>query len=79
MRKWPCYFFKSETTGEKDFEEFFSADSDLDLDKFATIGIIKNKSEPHTKILIVFSKKLIIFIRMVLGQKMSLSIVLMRF
>ena len=22
---WPCYFFQSDTTGEKDFEEFFTA------------------------------------------------------
>ena len=22
LKKWPCYFFKSDTTGEKDFEEF---------------------------------------------------------
>ena len=26
-KKWPCYFFNSDTTGEKDFEEFFT-DSD---------------------------------------------------
>ncbi len=58
MKKWPCYFFKSETTGEKDFEEFFSVDSDLDLDKFATIGVIKNKSEPYDKNLNSFFKKI---------------------
>jgi FlaA1/EpsC-like NDP-sugar epimerase len=23
-RRWPCYFFKSDTTGEKDFEEFYT-------------------------------------------------------
>ncbi|MEO3961148.1 UDP-N-acetylglucosamine 4,6-dehydratase, partial [Chromobacterium piscinae] len=23
-KRWPCYFFKSDTTGEKDFEEFFT-------------------------------------------------------
>ena len=22
--RWPCYFFQSDTTGEKDFEEFFT-------------------------------------------------------
>ncbi len=44
-RKWPCYFFKSDTTGEKDFEEFFSEDEDLDMDVFQNIGIIKNKPE----------------------------------
>jgi len=24
-KQWPCYFFSSDTTGEKDFEEFFTA------------------------------------------------------
>jgi FlaA1/EpsC-like NDP-sugar epimerase len=39
---WPCYFFKSDTTGEKDFEEFFTDAEDLDMDRFETIGIIRN-------------------------------------
>ena len=29
--RWPCYFFKSDTTGEKDFEEFFTNDEVLDM------------------------------------------------
>ena len=41
-RKWPVYFFKSDTTGEKDFEEFFTADEKLDMDRFKTVGVIKN-------------------------------------
>ena len=40
---WPCYFFKSDTTGEKDFEEFFTDKEDLDMDRFHTIGVIQNK------------------------------------
>ena len=40
---WPCYFFKSDTTGEKDFEEFFSKDERLDMRSFQTVGIIKNQ------------------------------------
>ena len=40
--KWPCFFFESDTTGEKPFEEFFTKDEILDLDKFKDIGIIKN-------------------------------------
>jgi FlaA1/EpsC-like NDP-sugar epimerase len=44
-KKWPCYFFKSDTTGEKDFEEFFTEEETLDMDKFSAIGVIKNKSE----------------------------------
>ena len=40
---WPCYFFTSDTTGEKDFEEFFTDKEDLDMKRFETVGIIKNK------------------------------------
>ena len=40
---WPCYFFESDTTGEKDFEEFFTDGEDLDLDSLESIGIIRNQ------------------------------------
>jgi len=43
QKKWPCYFFKSDTTGEKDFEEFYTDQEDLDLKKYKTLGIIKNQ------------------------------------
>ena len=42
QRKWPVYFFKSDTSGEKDFEEFFSGDEDLDMARFKTLGVIGN-------------------------------------
>jgi FlaA1/EpsC-like NDP-sugar epimerase len=41
--QWPCYFFKSDTTGEKDFEEFFTHEEDLDMQRFETIGVIRNR------------------------------------
>jgi len=41
--KWPCYFFKSDTTGEKDFEEFYTLNEKLDLARFNNIGVIKNE------------------------------------
>ena len=41
--KYPCLFTKSDTTGEKDFEEFFTENETLDMDKFTNIGIIKNE------------------------------------
>ena len=40
--KWPVYFFASDTTGEKDFEEFYIGDEDLDMERFETIGVIRN-------------------------------------
>ena len=36
------YFFSSDTTGEKDFEEFYTADESLDIDRFKALGVIKN-------------------------------------
>ena len=42
-KKWPCYFFKSDTSGEKDFEEFFTNNEVLDMERFKNIGVIKNE------------------------------------
>ena len=42
-KKWPCYFFKSDTTGEKDFEEFFTESEEFDMSRFDGIGVIKSK------------------------------------
>ena len=41
--KWPCLFTDSDTTGEKDFEEFFTENETLDMAIFNNIGVIKNK------------------------------------
>lgn len=40
--QWPCYFFPSDTTGEKDAEEFFTSGETLDMDRFAHVGVIRN-------------------------------------
>jgi len=42
--QWPCLFTSSDTTGEKDFEEFFTHKEVLDMDKFSNLGIIKNEA-----------------------------------
>jgi FlaA1/EpsC-like NDP-sugar epimerase len=41
--KWPCYFSVSDTTGEKDFEEFYTSGETLDLDRFTNLGIVKSE------------------------------------
>lgn len=41
--KWPCYFFNSDTTGEKDFEEFFSENEMVDMETFNSIGVISHE------------------------------------
>jgi FlaA1/EpsC-like NDP-sugar epimerase len=44
-KQWPCYFFKSDTTGEKNFEEFFTDNEDVDMERFKTIGVIRNQPD----------------------------------
>jgi FlaA1/EpsC-like NDP-sugar epimerase len=43
--KWPCLFTKSDTIGEKDFEEFYTDKEVLDMDRFENLGVIKNEPE----------------------------------
>ena len=58
MKKWPCLFTKSDTTGEKEFEEFFTKEETLDMGKFQNIGIIKNKAIFNKDKLDDFEKKI---------------------
>jgi len=44
-KRWPCYFFKSDTSGEKDFEEFFTDNEILDMNQFKSLGVIKNEAK----------------------------------
>lgn len=46
--KWPCLFTSSDTTGEKDFEEFFTDKEVLDMNRFENFGIIKNEGNFST-------------------------------
>jgi len=64
-KKWPCYFFKSDTTGEKDFEEFFTENEIIDWNRFENIGVIKNsiasdkaKLDHFTKTILEYKKNL---------------------
>jgi FlaA1/EpsC-like NDP-sugar epimerase len=43
-KKYPVYFFKSDTTGEKDFEEFYTEKECIDMERFEKIGIIKKEA-----------------------------------
>lgn len=52
--KWPVYFFASDTTGEKPFEEFYTAAETLDMDRFESIGVIKNAPEADRIVLDIF-------------------------
>lgn len=38
-KKWPCYFFNSDTTGEKPYEEFYTSEDVVDFDTYKNIGV----------------------------------------
>lgn len=44
---WPCLFTESDTTGEKDFEEFYTDKEVLDFSTFNNLGIIKNTDDAN--------------------------------
>lgn len=56
--KWPCLFVSSDTTGEKDFEEFFTTQEILDLAKFENLGIIKNEPDYNEEKLNFFTEQI---------------------
>jgi len=45
VKAWPIFFFGSDTSGEKSFEEFFTEKEDLDLDSFINLGVVKNSKK----------------------------------
>lgn len=59
QKKWPCYFFKSDTTGEKDFEEFYMEHEKLDLNRFSDVGIVKNEVSFNSDKLSFFESEIV--------------------
>jgi FlaA1/EpsC-like NDP-sugar epimerase len=45
--KWPCYFSKTDTTGEKNIEEFFTDKESVFLNRYKNIGVIENKVDDN--------------------------------
>jgi FlaA1/EpsC-like NDP-sugar epimerase len=56
--KWPCLFTASDTTGEKDFEEFFTENEKLDMSRFENLGIIKNEPLYEQELLTIFESNI---------------------
>ena len=56
--KWPCLFTASDTTGEKDFEEFFTDNETLDMDRFENLGVIINELNIEEDKLNLFESKI---------------------
>ena len=41
-RKYPVIYFNSNTTGEKAFEEFYEEGEPLDMERYASLGVIRH-------------------------------------
>lgn len=56
-KTYPVYYFKSDTTGEKDFEEFYIPGEKLNMNKFSSLGVIEEyPSKPLDEIDTYFSR-----------------------
>jgi FlaA1/EpsC-like NDP-sugar epimerase len=56
--KWPCLFVDSDTTGEKDFEEFFTKKEKIDMQSFDNLGVIKNEAVFDAKLVAYFEEEI---------------------
>ncbi|MCM4158780.1 UDP-N-acetylglucosamine 4,6-dehydratase [Antarcticibacterium flavum] len=59
QKKWPCLFTGSDTTGEKDFEEFYTEREELDIERFHNLGVIKNKLKIEEEKLQLFEREIV--------------------
>lgn len=54
---YPVHFSKSDTSGEKPYEEFFTDTESVDMERFSALGVIKGKRIPDTdRIVALYSK-----------------------
>lgn len=60
---YPVYFFQSDTSGEKSFEEFYTEQEELDMERFSALGVIKNAPcQPIESIEAMFSDLSLLFL-----------------
>jgi FlaA1/EpsC-like NDP-sugar epimerase len=56
-QKHPVFFFNTNTSGEKTYEEFYTKNESVDLDSFSNLGVIKNSLKRNlTEIDTIFKK-----------------------
>lgn len=56
-KRYPVVYFKSDTTGEKDFEEFYVEGETKDLDRFSSLGVIlSGEHRPKQEVEMFFGK-----------------------
>ena len=56
--KYPVYFSKSDTSGEKAFEEFYIEGENINLNRFTALGVIEGKEIPDRKRVAKFTDEL---------------------
>lgn len=55
--RYPVYYSKSNTSGEKEFEEFFTDNETIDMKRMISLGIVINKDIPNMELIdVLFSK-----------------------
>lgn len=57
-RFYPVYYTVSDTSGEKQFEEFVTESETADMSRFSSLGVIIDKALPNQEKLLVFLKQL---------------------
>jgi len=57
-KKWPCYFSQSDTTGEKDYEEFYIENENIDMDRFKSLGVVISSASSSEDALNAFLVKI---------------------
>lgn len=70
--EWPCLFSGSDTTGEKEIEEFYMDGEELDLSRFNAIGIVKNNHHLKPGKLEIFKSAILEFKRTGVWSKVEL-------
>lgn len=55
--QWPCYFFETETTGEKGHEEFYEDHEAVDWQRFSHAGVVRSNADDEAKTLDDFFEK----------------------
>lgn len=53
-KQWPCYFFESDTTGEKRYEEFYTHHEQVDRERFKYVGVVHRGSVYESESLYAF-------------------------
>jgi len=61
-KEYPVVYFKSDTTGEKDYEEFYIPGEKINMDRFTSLGVIEeSKHRPMNEIEAFYNKLETIF------------------